>query len=168
MAAAGAAMAGASAESAARAGAAAEAAGSATSAEDLSDYHALLPKLVRFALPGLALLGSTLPPATKTDTVAGDKNNVPTFPCLPTLRPGLLLCPLVSAPPQVVFGGNGYVGSRVCQQGLAMGCGVVSVNRSGRPRNLRGDWLDQVEWVQVGCQLTHFMRCSAGDDLLLC
>lgn len=49
----------------------------------------------------------------------------------------------------MVFGGNGYVGSRVCQQGLAMGCGVVSINRSGRPRNLRGDWLDQVEWVQV-------------------
>lgn len=52
--------------------------------------------------------------------------------------------------PQVVFGGNGYVGSRVCQQALAMGCGVVSINRSGRPRNLHGDWLDQVEWVQVG------------------
>lgn len=53
-------------------------------------------------------------------------------------------------PKLVVFGGNGYVGSRVCQQGLQMGAAVVSVNRSGRPRNLRGDWLDQVEWVQVG------------------
>lgn len=53
-------------------------------------------------------------------------------------------------PKLVVFGGSGYVGSRVCQQALANGCGVVSVNRSGRPRNLRGDWLDQVEWVQVG------------------
>lgn len=96
VAAAGAAMADAAAEAAgkaAMAGAAAEAAGSATSAEDLSDYHTLLPKLV-------------------------------------------------------VFGGNGYVGSRVCQQALAMGCGVVSINRSGRPRNLHGDWLDQVEWVQ--------------------
>ena len=52
-------------------------------------------------------------------------------------------------PKIVVFGGNGYVGSRVCQQGLAMGAAVVSVNRSGRPRNLRGDWLNQVQWVQA-------------------
>lgn len=51
MAAAGAAMPDAAAEAAgaaAMAGAAAEAAGSATSAEDLSDYHTLLPKLVRW------------------------------------------------------------------------------------------------------------------------
>ena len=46
VAAAGAAMAGAEAAKT-MAGAAAEAAGSATSAEDLSDYHTLLPKLVR-------------------------------------------------------------------------------------------------------------------------
>lgn len=52
-------------------------------------------------------------------------------------------------PRVVVFGGNGYVGSRVCQQALAMGAAVTSVNRSGRPRNLAGDWLHQVEWVQV-------------------
>lgn len=51
-------------------------------------------------------------------------------------------------PRVVVFGGSGFVGSRVCQQALAMGAAVVSINRSGRPRNLHGDWLGQVEWVQ--------------------
>jgi uncharacterized protein YbjT (DUF2867 family) len=48
----------------------------------------------------------------------------------------------------VVFGGAGFVGSRVCQQGLAMGASVVSVNRSGRPHTT-GDWVQQVEWVQA-------------------
>ena len=65
-------------------------------------------------------------------------------------------------PKLVVFGGNGYVGSRVCQQALAMGCGVVNVSRSGRPRNLRGDWLDQVEWVQVGLRVVCRLRGAAG------
>ncbi|PSC68148.1 NAD dependent epimerase dehydratase family [Micractinium conductrix] len=51
-------------------------------------------------------------------------------------------------PRLIVFGGNGYVGSRVCQAGLAMGAAVTSVSRSGRPRNLTGAWLDSVEWVQ--------------------
>ncbi|KAL4419607.1 hypothetical protein ABPG77_001661 [Micractinium sp. CCAP 211/92] len=52
------------------------------------------------------------------------------------------------APRVVVFGGNGFVGSHVCQQALAMGADVVSINRSGRPSNLRGDWLAHVQWVQ--------------------
>lgn len=50
-------------------------------------------------------------------------------------------------PKLVVFGGAGFVGSRVCQQGLAMGASVVSVNRSGRPHTT-GDWVQQVQWVQ--------------------
>ncbi|EFN59967.1 hypothetical protein CHLNCDRAFT_133074 [Chlorella variabilis] len=49
----------------------------------------------------------------------------------------------------VVFGGSGFVGSRVCQQGLAMGAAVVSINRSGRPRNLRGDWGDALDPQQA-------------------
>ena len=31
----------------------------------------------------------------------------------------------------LVFGGNGFVGSRVCEQGVNMGLNVVSVSRSG-------------------------------------
>lgn len=37
-----------------------------------------------------------------------------------------------SAPSKlVVFGGNGFVGSRVCEAGVDKGFQVVSVNRSG-------------------------------------
>ena len=71
-------------------------------------------------------------------------------------------------PKIVVFGGNGFVGSRVCQQGLAMGAQVVSVNRSGRPAGLRGAWLDSVEWVQAsgvldgrGRGLGRALHCTA-------
>ena len=39
-----------------------------------------------------------------------------------------------SLPHLLVFGGNGFVGTRVCQAALAAGLGVVSVSRSGRPR----------------------------------
>jgi glutamate dehydrogenase/leucine dehydrogenase len=60
------------------------------------------------------------------------------------------------APRLVVFGGNGFVGSRVCQEGLAMGAEVTSINRSGRPRHASGDWANRVDWVQAslgGCSL---------------
>lgn len=49
----------------------------------------------------------------------------------------------------VVFGGNGFVGSKVCQYAVEMGVGVTSVSRSGRPRFLdNAGWADSVEWVR--------------------
>ncbi|GMH32655.1 hypothetical protein BSKO_00489 [Bryopsis sp. KO-2023] len=61
----------------------------------------------------------------------------------------------VEAPPKmkklVVFGGNGFVGSRVCEAGVNKGLAVVSVNRSGRPSWLKSSWGDQVEWVEGDC-----------------
>ena len=50
-------------------------------------------------------------------------------PVLPPLQPSQS-----SLPHLLVFGGNGFVGTRVCQAALAAGLGVVSVSRSGRPR----------------------------------
>lgn len=44
-----------------------------------------------------------------------------------------------------------------------MGAAVVSINRSGRPQNLHGDWLSNVEWVQVGVLLG--MRGRQEDKL---
>lgn len=33
-----------------------------------------------------------------------------------------------------------------------MGLDVASINRSGRPKHLQGDWVDRVNWVQArGC-----------------
>eukprot|EP00210_Caulerpa_lentillifera_P006855 g6552.t1 len=48
----------------------------------------------------------------------------------------------------VVFGGNGFVGSRVCEIALGMGLQVISINRSGRPSWLKQSWADGVEWIQ--------------------
>ena len=42
------------------------------------------------------------------------------------------------APHLLVFGGNGFVGSRVCERALASGLGVVSVSRSGAPPTRAG------------------------------
>eukprot|EP00891_Asterochloris_glomerata_P009911 jgi/Astpho2/9911/Aster-06622 len=54
-----------------------------------------------------------------------------------------------SGPPRlVVFGGNGFVGSRVCQEGLKTGLAVASVNRSGAPK-LDEPWVREVEWVRA-------------------
>ena len=63
----------------------------------------------------------------------------------------------------IVFGGNGFVGSRVCEAAHGMGLHVVSVNRSGlathsfaipidfshpgRPSWLTSSWADDVEWI---------------------
>ena len=59
-----------------------------------------------------------------------------------------------SGPPRlVVFGGNGFVGSRVCQEGLKTGLAVASVNRSGAPK-LDEPWVREVEWVRVSCSCT--------------
>lgn len=52
-------------------------------------------------------------------------------------------------PRLVVFGGSGYVGTRVCEQGLAMGASIVSVSRSGGPpKGVTAAWADRVEWVK--------------------
>lgn len=54
-------------------------------------------------------------------------------------------------PALVVFGGNGFVGSRVCQEALKTGLAVISVNRSGAPKQ-GGAWVNEVQWVKVRLQ----------------
>lgn len=48
----------------------------------------------------------------------------------------------------VVFGGNGFIGQKICQELVARNHQVVSVSRSGQPQKARGEWLAQVQWVQ--------------------
>ena len=48
----------------------------------------------------------------------------------------------------VVFGGNGFIGSSVCNAALQLGLEVVSVNRSGRPQQANEPWMDRVQWVK--------------------
>lgn len=52
-----------------------------------------------------------------------------------------------SPPRVVVFGGNGYIGTHVCQAALALGLDVTAIGRSGRPQYSTGPWGDQVNWV---------------------
>lgn len=49
----------------------------------------------------------------------------------------------------IVFGGNGYLGSRVCQKALAAGWNVVAASRSGAAVNPKESWVKEVEWMTV-------------------
>lgn len=64
----------------------------------------------------------------------------------------LTLCCLQSTydgPPKlIVFGGNGFVGTRVCEEALQTGLAVVSINRSGAPK-ATASWTSEVEWISV-------------------
>lgn len=46
----------------------------------------------------------------------------------------------------IVIGGNGYVGSHVCQEALKQGLTVSSINRSGAPKD--GAWVSRVNWIR--------------------
>lgn len=58
----------------------------------------------------------------------------------------------VSVPPPpseklLVLGGNGFVGSHVCQEALNHGLSVASLSRSGRS-SINEVWADKVDWRQ--------------------
>ena len=63
-----------------------------------------------------------------------------------SLAIGLLAAP---SPRFAVFGGTGYLGSRVCKTLVSCGCSVVSVSRSGRAPAWAAseDWSQQVSWL---------------------
>lgn len=50
-----------------------------------------------------------------------------------------------------VFGGSGFVGSRVCKTLASAGCSVVSVSRAGQPPAWAAQqaWSKQVEWLSA-------------------
>lgn len=55
-----------------------------------------------------------------------------------------------STPPSiVVFGGSGFVGSKVCEEAASLGVKVTSVSRGGRPSFASSaDWASGVEWLR--------------------
>ena len=55
-------------------------------------------------------------------------------------------------PSLVVFGGNGFVGSRICEEAVKTGLAVVSISRSGGPKQ-NAAWTSDVEWVQASSLL---------------
>lgn len=69
----------------------------------------------------------------------------------------------------VVFGGNGFVGTRVLQAALAMpDVEIVSVSRRGRPKGLgAGTWADQVQWAEGDALDTErpWRSLLEGDDV---
>lgn len=56
--------------------------------------------------------------------------------------------PYDGMPKILVFGGNGFIGSRVCEEALSTGLQVVSINRSGRPKQDE-PWMNEVQWFKV-------------------
>lgn len=55
-----------------------------------------------------------------------------------------------TGPPKlVIFGGNGFVGSRVTEEAVKTGLSVVSVSRRGQPPpGVSAPWTSQVEWAK--------------------
>lgn len=53
-------------------------------------------------------------------------------------------------PRLVVFGGTGFVGTRVVEEGLRSGLAVVSISRSGAPPGAvaQAPWASQVQWIR--------------------
>eukprot|EP01041_Mallomonas_annulata_P012270 gene12270-25791_t len=47
----------------------------------------------------------------------------------------------------LVFGGNGFVGQRVCKNAVKLGMEVISINRSGPPHTDQ-PWRKNVKWVK--------------------
>ena len=50
-----------------------------------------------------------------------------------------------------VFGGSGFIGSRICQTLATAGCEVVSISRAGQPPAWAADnsWSARVEWLSA-------------------
>lgn len=70
----------------------------------------------------------------------------------------LLLQSTYDGPPKlVVFGGNGFVGTRVCEEALNTGLAVVSISRSATPK-VSAHWTSQVDWVSVSLCFTQSFR----------
>ena len=49
----------------------------------------------------------------------------------------------------IVYGGNGFVGSRVVQRALSANWNVVVARRSGQPVNPKESWVEKVRWASV-------------------
>lgn len=78
--------------------------------------------------------------------------------CAAKITPGNTPEQEFMGPPKlVIFGGNGFVGSRVCEEALKTGLSVVSVNRSGPPKQ-SADWIKGVEWVKVSLRACQYRQ----------
>ena len=77
----------------------------------------------------------------------------------------LALCAATAAtPPRIaVFGGSGFIGSRVCQTLTGAGCSVVSVSRTGAPPPWAAaqPWSRQVEWLAADALADGFAESDA-------
>lgn len=72
-----------------------------------------------------------------------------------TTATALALQTSYDGPPKlIVFGGNGFVGTRVCEEALNTGLAVVSISRSGAPK-ATSHWTSQVDWLNVSVAKHH-------------
>lgn len=72
----------------------------------------------------------------------------------------------------LVLGGNGFVGSHVCEEALTRGVPVVSLNRTGRPEGtdawvnnvvwVRGDLFDPSQWKESLEEVQAVISCVGG------
>ena len=69
-----------------------------------------------------------------------------------------------------VFGGSGFVGSRVCQTLVGAGCEVVSVSRTGQPPAwaAAAPWSGRVEWRSADALLDENLPVGTIDGAVSC
>ena len=82
-----------------------------------------------------------------------------------------LVVALATAAPRVaVFGGSGFVGSRVCQTLVGAGCDVVSVSRTGQPPAwaAAAPWSGRVEWRSADALLDEDLPLGTIDGAVSC
>jgi NAD(P)-dependent dehydrogenase (short-subunit alcohol dehydrogenase family) len=78
-----------------------------------------------------------------------------------------IVVPDVQAMRVAVFGGSGFIGSRVCQELVSAGADVTSVSKSGRRPEWAADesWATQVRWVAADVTVDGAAAEALGDGV---
>jgi len=66
----------------------------------------------------------------------------------------------------VVLGGSGFLGRRLCERLLKEGFRVLSVSRSGAPKDTNAPWCSEVEWVAAPLGSEASLKVLKDSDFL--
>lgn len=68
----------------------------------------------------------------------------------------------------LVFGGNGFLGKRICQEAIHKGFQVTSLSSSGKPPKEFGDWVGKVKWEQANVfEPATYQKFLLGQDAVV-
>lgn len=68
----------------------------------------------------------------------------------------------------VIFGGSGFIGRKLVETLSSEGHHVVSISRSGKPKDKHADWSQSIEWVQSDIlKDTRWQKSMDGADWII-